>query len=44
MSALSLLVLRVALADHERDSAAFDDPAVLADRLDAASDFHLLHL
>ena len=40
ISALSLLVLRIALADHKRDPTALDDPAMLANRLDAASNLH----
>jgi hypothetical protein len=40
MSALSLLVLRVSLADDARDAVPLHDFAVLADRLNARSDLH----
>jgi hypothetical protein len=40
MSALPLLVLGVALADNASHAVALDHLAMLADRLDAGSDFH----
>jgi hypothetical protein len=40
MSALPLLVLRVALANDASDAAALHDLAMLADGLHAAADFH----
>src|SRR5689334_4799775 len=40
ISALTLLVLGVALADDASHAVALDDLAVLADRLHAAADFH----
>ena len=40
LSALTLLVLGIALADDANHALALDDLAVLANRLDAAADFH----
>jgi hypothetical protein len=40
ISALTLLVLGVALADDASHAVALDNLAMLADRLDAAADFH----
>jgi hypothetical protein len=44
MSALPLLVLRVSLADDPRHAIAFDNLAVLADRLNARTNLHSLLL
>src|SRR5688572_13997830 len=40
MLALTLLVLGIALADHASHAVAFDNLAMLADRLHAGADFH----
>jgi hypothetical protein len=40
LSALTLLVLGIALADDASHAVALDNLAVLTDRLDAAADFH----
>jgi hypothetical protein len=40
LSALTLLVLWIALADDASHAVALDNLAVLADRLHAAADFH----
>jgi hypothetical protein len=40
MLALTLFVLGIALADHASHAVAFDNLAVLADRLHAGADFH----